>query len=492
MLITTGVAFYTSRVILEKLGVNDFGIYNVVGGIVSMFSIISSSLTTSISRYLTFGLGREDFKKVQKIFSTAIIIQIILIFLVAIFIETGGVWFLNNKMVIAPERLYAANWVLQCSLLTFAISMLSIPYNSVIIAHENMNVFAYISIIEALLKLGVAFLLFISIFDNLIFYAILLTISSAIIQSIYVSYCKIKYKETNIKFKIDKTLLKEMLSFSGWNFMGSFADVMKDQGVNIVLNLFFGTVVNAARTIGLQVYHGVRTFSQNFMLAVNPQIIKLYSTGEDSKMLELAFRSSRLSFCLLYTLSLPLFFYTSWVLKIWLKDVPEYSSVFTKLLLIYGLSEVMQMSLQYIFQATGKIKQYQSIISSILILNLPISYILLKIGLKPDTVFIIAIILSQCCLFARLILLKKIIIYSIKKFLSEVYLGSFIIAFTGCLLPFVYKSIFDNETAITIISGLLVTFISGFSCSWFLGLNRDERNFLYKKIISLRNKFRFN
>ena len=266
MLVTMAVGLYTSRVILQNLGVEDFGIYNVVGGFVAMFSVLSGSLSAAISRFLTFELGKNDLEKLKKIFSSAVTIQIILVLVVVFIAETVGFWFLHNKMVIPESRLYAANWVFQMSIITFGVNLISIPYNAAIVAHERMSAFAYISIIEALGKLVVAWAIAISGFDRLIFYAILMCCIALSIRLIYGCYCKRRFAECTYHFIFDKALLKQMFCFAGWNFIGSSSAVLRDQGGSVVLNLFFGPSVNAARGVAVQVQHAVSQFQINIRL----------------------------------------------------------------------------------------------------------------------------------------------------------------------------------------------------------------------------------
>ena len=299
MLLTMAVSLYTSRIILNTLGVEDFGIYNVVGGVVAMFSIISGSLSAAISRFITYELGREGYDRLKVIFSSAVTIQVILAFLICILAEVGGVWFLNTQMNIPVERVVAANWVLQCSIFTFMINLISIPYNAAIIAHERMKAFAYVSILEVVLKLLVAFALYIVIFDKLKVYAVLLLIVALIIRFVYAYYCKRHFKECTYRFIYDKEVLREMAGFAGWNLIGSSAGVLKDQGVNIVINLFCGTTVNAARGIAVQVNNATQSFVRNFMTALNPQITKSYASSDSEYLMKLLYKGSRLSFYML-------------------------------------------------------------------------------------------------------------------------------------------------------------------------------------------------
>lgn len=480
MLLTMAITLYTSRIVLRQLGVNDFGIYNVVGGLVSMFAILSASLTSAISRFLTFELGKGNNEKLKKVFSASVMIQMLLALVIIVLVEVFGVWFLNNKMTIDPSRIYAANWVLQCSLITFAVNMLSVPYNAVIIAHERMQIFAYVSILEVSLKLGVAFLLFVPIFDTLILYAMLLLFTSIIIRFVYGIYCTRNFKECHLKKGYDRNLVREMLSYSGWNFIGSSSSILRDQGVNIVMNIFCGTAINAARGISVQVLHAVSGFSQNFMMAVNPQIIKSYAMGDFQYMINLAFRSSKLSYFLLLSLSLPLIMEMPGILSLWLTEVPDHSIMFARLMLVFGMSEAISLPLQYINQATGKIKIYQLVVGGLQALNFPISYILLKFGFSPDSVFVLAIIVSQIGLFARLWILHKSVELPVLKFLKEVYFKIAITTMFGVLILWILYQM--SSVNLNIWSGCVISTIVAIISIYVIGCSSDERVFIKEKL----------
>ena len=395
MLLTMAVSLYTSRIILNTLGVEDFGIYNVVGGVVAMFSIISGSLSAAISRFITYELGREGYDRLKVIFSSAVTIQVILAFLICILAEVGGVWFLNTQMNIPVERVVAANWVLQCSIFTFMINLISIPYNAAIIAHERMKAFAYVSILEVVLKLLVAFALYIVIFDKLKVYAVLLLIVALIIRFVYAYYCKRHFKECTYRFIYDKEVLREMAGFAGWNLIGSSAGVLKDQGVNIVINLFCGTTVNAARGIAVQVNNATQSFVRNFMTALNPQITKSYASSDSEYLMKLLYKGSRLSFYMLLLLSLPIIIETDCILSVWLKVVPEHTVNFVRLILVLAMCESISLPLITVMLATGKIRNYSIIVGGLNMMNFPFSYLLLYWGFEPEST-------SCYCYFSRL------------------------------------------------------------------------------------------
>ena len=299
------VSLYTSRVVLNVLGIDDYGIYNVVGGIVLMFQFLNVGMIDVSQRFLTYELGKNDGQQLQKVFSTSLIIHLIIIFFLLILAETVGLWFLNHKMNIPTSRIIAANWVFQFSILTFIIKIFSVPYNASIVAHEHMKVYAYVSILEVILQLAIVFLLKGSASDKLILYAILMSFVTLLVSIMYTLYCKKYFKECKFRNDIDKQLLHKMLSFAGWSFLGNIGYSLKMQGINILINLFFGPAVNAARGVAYQVNAGIYNFVSNFQIAMKPQITKRYAMGDTNSMMVLVHNSSRYSFFLLLYLTLP-------------------------------------------------------------------------------------------------------------------------------------------------------------------------------------------
>lgn len=481
MLFLMVISLYTSRVVLNILGVEDFGIYNVVGGVVAMFSVLSGSLSASISRFITYELGKGNQNNLNKIFSSSVTIQLGLSLIIIILAETIGLWFLNAKMVIPEDRIIAANWVFQFSILTFSINLISVPYNASIIAHEKMSAFAYISILEAIGKLTIAYLISYSPIDKLIFYAILMCTVALIIRFTYGYYCKRKFKECTYHFIWDKTLLKQMFGFAGWNFIGAASAVLRDQGGNVVINLFCGPTVNAARGIAFQVNSAIHSFVTNFMTALNPQITKSYASGDKKYMMTLIFQGARLSFYMLLILSLPILINTNYILKLWLGLVPDHAVLFVRLVLIFAMSESISHPLVTAMLATGKIRNYQIIVGGLQMMNLPLSYIMLRLGFFPEIVIVIAIIISQCCLATRLILLRSMIGISIKQYIKYVYLNIIIVSITSIILPFI-SSYYIQESFTGFIWQSLFTILCTIICIYWIGCKPQERHFIHQKI----------
>lgn len=488
MLFMMVVSLYTSRVILNALGVEDFGIYNVVGGVVTMFTVISGSLSAAISRFITYELGKGDQSKLNKIFSASVTIQLLLSLIIVVLIESVGVWFLNAKMTIPADRVTAANWVLQFSIITFVINLISVPYNAAIIAHERMSAFAYISILEAIGKLAIAFFIMWSPIDKLIYYAILMCTVAVIVRLTYGHYCKKHFTECTYHFHWDKDILKQMFGFAGWNFIGASSVVFRDQGGNIILNIFFGPTVNAARGIANQVNTAITGFVQNFMTALNPQITKSYASGDGEYMMTLIFQGARLSFYMLLLLSLPVLINTHYILVIWLKIVPEHAVLFVRLILIFAMCESISNPLITAMLATGKIRNYQIVVGGLQLLNLPLSYLCLKTGFVPESILVVAIIISLACLFARLYMLRGMIGLSSILYMKNVFLNVLVVALLSAIIPYMLFC-YMKETFFSFIIITLIAVLCTLVVEFYIGCNQKERFFVLNKVRNIKNKF---
>ena len=474
LIITMVIGLYTSRVVLNALGVDDYGIYNVVGGIVTMFTVISGSLSAAITRFLTFELGKNDNESLKKAYTTSIIIQIVLCIIVVILAETVGLWFMHNKMIIPSERMFAAEWVFQFSLMTFCLNLINIPFNAVIIAHEHMNAYAFFSIYEACAKLGVVFLLAISPIDTLIFYAGLLVLVSLSSRIIYGIYCSKHFEECRGKIRFDKPFFKQMFSFAGWNFIGVVASVFRDTGGSVVINMFYPPAVNAARGIAIQVSSAVRSFSSNFLVAINPQITKSFAANDTKYTNKLVFSGAKLSFFLLLVLALPVYCNTHYLLEIWLKTVPDYSVIFVRLILIMILADSVSETMITLMLATGNIKTYQIVVGGLVLLNLPLSYLFLKLGLQPQIVIIVAIAISVICIFVRVIMLNKMVGLPIQAFLYDVLLKILLVTLLSSVLPY-YLSTLMPESFKTLVLSTIVCVVISCIFIWIIGFNKPER-----------------
>lgn len=475
------VSLYTSRVILNTLGVEDYGIYNIVGGVVSMFAFFNSAMSSATQRFLSFEIGKGDFVQLRKTFNATQIIHIGITLLILILAETVGLWFVKTYLVIPPERLEAAIWVYHFSVLSFMVSVIQVPYNATIIAHERMNVYAYVSIIEVLLKLLIVFMLTWITYDKLKLYGILHFAVMFLIAAIYRVYTRRNFEETKFEFVKDQNLYKTLISYSGWNLFGNIAAVAKGQGVNILLNIFYGPVVNAARGIAMQVQAAVNSFVSNFQMAVNPQIIKSYAADDREYMYSLVIRGSKFSFYLLFFLSLPIMIEVDQILKLWLKTVPEYSSIFTLLVLVIILIDCVSGPLMTAIQATGKIKVYQAVVGSLLILILPISYFLLKKGYSPEITLYVNIIISIIALSIRLYLVWKLLGFPIQRFVEEIILRNIGIVLLSLSLP-LFIQYFMDEHLIRLIVIVFVTLIWNAVIIFSLGLQKSEKAIVIRGI----------
>lgn len=481
MLLTIGVSLYTSRIVLNTLGIVDFGIYNVVGGVVMMFSFLNSSMASATQRFLSFEIGRNNYTQLNKVFSMSINIHGIIAISILILAETIGLWFLNSKLKIPVERIVAANWVYQFSVLSFMVTVLSVPYNAIIIAHERMKIYAYVSIIEVALKLTTVFALVWFGYDKLKMYAIVVFCVSVIIWIIYKLYCRYSFAENRYIFSWDKSLYKTLMNYACWNLFGNVAYVALGQGVNILLNLFFGPAINAARGIAYQVNGALTGFVSNFQMSMNPQIVKSYASNNQRYMRQLIFQGSKYSFYLLFFLSFPILLQTKTILNWWLNIVPDYAVLFCQLILVDRLINCISGPLMTAAQATGKIKAYQIFEGGLLLIILPLSYLFLKLGYSPQITFYITIILSLIGLFVRLSILSTLMSFSSIAFMQQVLFRIVLVTTLSFVLTLVTIHTFDKLPNQFFISSV-ISAISVVLTVYLFGLKKQERVFLKDKM----------
>lgn len=482
MLFMMIVSLYTSRIVLRTLGVEDFGIYNVVGGVVALFNIVSSALSASVTRFLNIEMGRtENSDRLKEIFSSSVTTHILLTLLIIIVAEAVGPWFISSKMTIPIERMSAALWVFQFSIATLSIQLISIPYNACIIAHENMKIFAYISIIEVILKLIAVYLLLCSPIDKLILYSILMFAIALLVRIIYQFYCSKHYKESHFYWNFNTPLIKEMFSFTSWNVIGSTSVILSDHGINILLNIFCNPTINAARGIAIQVNHAINGFAGNFMIALNPQITKSYGANDLNNYKKLMINGSRFSISLLTILSLPILIETPYILHIWLGEIPNHTINFVRLILLFAISEAMSSTFTTGLLSTGKIKKLMLTVAVLRMLNLPISYLVLLFYNVPEFTMILAIIISQINLFVRLFLLKKIIPISIRQYTWKVSIRILFIITSIYYICSLYIIYFPEG-----ILRLILTCITSISLSVILILfilcTKEDRSYIFNLI----------
>lgn len=489
MLFMMGVSLYTSRVVLNTLGVEDFGIYNVVGGVVSMFGFINSAMASGTQRYLTFELGRGDMWQLRKVFSTSVYIHGLISLVIIVLAETVGLWFLYNKMTIPPERMGAAMWVYQMSILASVVMVMSVPYNATIIAHEKMSAFAYISVLEVVLKLVVVYILMIGSADKLILYAILIFAVQLFIRMIYGRYCGKHFEESRIVKIWDGRLFREMLGFAGWNLWGNCAAAAFTQGVNILLNMFFGPVVNAARGVAVQVQGAINQFAFNFQTALNPQITKSYAVRDLDYMHSLIYRSSKFTFFLLLFLSLPVMLETETILRIWLKTVPAYTVPFLRLMLCVTIIDAVANPLMISAAATGRVRLYQSAVGGILLMILPISYLVLKCGGDPTSVFIVHLCVCIVAFTVRLFIIRPMIGLRLWEYFMKVVSRCLSVAAVAFAVSFVFRILLPH-TLPAFVMVCIVCLLSVGMAVYGIGLTKDERKFVLSKISLLLLKLK--
>lgn len=483
------VSLYTSRLVLQALGEEDYGIYNVVGGVVAMFSLISASLSSSVSRFLTFELGRGNEEGLKRIFSTSLSIHLVLALVILVLVETVGVWFLNSHMTIPPERLGAANWVLHASAFTFATNLLSVPFNASIIAHERMTAFAYIGILDIILQLLIVLKVAwgAAHSDRLILYAWLIAVKGALMQWIYWAYCRRNFAECRFRIRFDPQYWRSMSSFAGWNFIGCTAGLLKDQGVNILLNLFFGPIVNAARGIANTVNSVLASFSNNFMTALNPQITKSYAAGERDYMFSLVERGSRFSYYILLVVALPMLFETEFVLNLWLKSYPAHTVNFVRLILLVSLCDILSNTLINLQQATGRIRNYQIVVGGMLLMNFPLSYLCLREGSAPEATMLVALGVSVCCLMLRLLFLRSMVGLSVRRYLRRVCLNVLLVSVAAAVVPLAVSMPLEDGFLRFVLVGVSAVLGTMTSIYW-VGCTPGERLFIRDRAAAVARK----
>lgn len=475
------ISLFTARVLLDKLGVEDYGIYNVVGGLAGMFTFFSSSLTNASQRYLNIALGKNDTKEASLIVRQHFTLYILICIVVIVAAETIGLWFVCEKLVIPPSRLNAAIWVYQFWVVSLCATLVGIIFNSQIIAHEDMNVYSYIGIYEGVSKLLICFMVSICDIDRLIMYGLLLLVLTMSVQIFYFLYCKRHYVETRLRLLWNKGLLKETSSLVGWNTVGTLVYAVNDTGINILLNLFFGPAVNAARAVSLQVSMALNNFSTSFYTAVRPQLTKSYAAKDWDYLFRLFYSSSKYSFYLLWIFALPISFSIDEILAVWLKQVPEYTGIFTILILTYSLINILNNPIWTLALAVGKLRRYISVGSTVFLAIFPLAYISLKCGGSPVNVFVIMVAVRLIYLFVVLQIIHGYIAYSYKDYTNNVVLPILKVVFLTSLVAYGLKLLFVGNIIITIVYCVIVCLLSCLAI-WLFGIDKNERAFTLKII----------
>lgn len=482
MMLTMIISLYTSRVVLQVLGVDDFGIYQAVGGIVGFLSFINNALSVGSSRFITFGLGEGNAQKLKNIFSTTLIAHICLALIIVILAETVGLWFLYNKLAISPDRLNAAEFVLHLSIITAFFSLTQVPYGACIVAHEKMGIYAYVSIIEALLKLLIVYLLAIGNYDKLKLYALLLCIIEIGIVLFYNIYCSRNFEESRFRLFFDKKIFKEIAGFSGWSLFASTSIALNSQGILILLNMFFSPAVVAARAISLQVNSAANLFVTNFQVAANPQIVKLYASGNFEESKKILLQTTKFSFYLMLLLSLPICLGAKQLLAIWLKNVPEYTVIFLQLVVIQSLFCVFDTSFYRALYAKGRLKENALISPIIGFIQFPIVYFLFHLGYSP-------VILSWASLIMYALLgvvVKPILVIKIADYkwndVFSVFFPCFKVVVCALPIPLFFYYKFGNDSVSFFVLIVCISTMSVAVASWFAGLEKEIRTMLLDSV----------
>ena len=478
MFIIMAVSLFTSRILLQKLGVEDFGTYNIVGGIIVVFSFIQTPIASATQRFINYALGKNDLDEVQKVFSVTMFLYLIFCALAIFLGETLGLWFLNTQMNFPEGRLYAVNIIYQLTILTFCLNLIRTPYYASVIAYERMDFFAYWSIIMAVLKLVIVYIIVICPYDRLITYALLFSLITFLELMTMIVFCKLKFNTTRFSLSRDPVLTKEITSFSGWSLFGGVANTASQYGLNILINIFFGVTLNAAIGIANQVSSALYQLISNFQTAFNPQMVGLYAQGKKDQFLLLIERASKFSYYLFLVVSIPFIIFIEPILSYWLSSVPSYTANFCRLILVFNLLMAASNPLWMSVQATGKIKKYQILMSSLLMLNFPISYICLKLGAFAYSIWIVRILVEIVVYVVRLYYLKGAIGINANRFIFVTSARMLVLFFLNLLISYGLYNYYDD----TFISLLLLMFVSALmtcATSFLLGFTGDEK----KKII---------
>ncbi len=483
MIVVMVVTLFTSRIVLDALGSKDYGINNIINGVVILFSFLNTALLTGTQRFLNYYLGKNELTKVHSVFCMSMNTYFILTGLIILLGETIGLWFLETKLNIPADRHDAAFLVYQFTLIQFIISFIKIPYHATIVAYEKMNFYAYISLVEVVAKLIVAYGIYVSPYDKLITFSFLNTIVGFVILMSYKVYCNKNYIISKFKFFWDKTIFREIFSFSGWSLFGSVANLTAQQGLNILLNIFYGVTLNAAAGVANQVASAVNGFVSNFQIAIQPQITKSYASNDISRFNSLICQTSKFSFYLIFIIIVPLSVALDTILDIWLVSVPDYTSIFCRLILIFLCMDAFTMPIVFGVQATGNIKKYQITMAMLIFLNFPLAWYVLKVGLPPYSIWIVRIGVNVLVIIARYIYIWKTNGFPISYFLQKTLLPVGLVSILTIPLPLLLKAVFVRST-ITDLSICALSLVWVTCVILFVGITKDERKMLFNSVMA--------
>lgn len=489
MFITLSISLFTTRVIFQALGIDDMGVYNVVGGVISMLGILTNTMASSSQRFITFELGKGDIRSLKEVFGSILLIHLIIAVLVLIAAETVGLWFVNNKLIISPERMYAANWVYQMSVSTFVLGVLTVPFSASIIAHEKMGIYAYLSIVDVIMKLVIVCVLVYLPGDSLIMYAILLAITSLVTGMFNILYSLCKFSECKLNLVFNYRLFEDIFKFSGWTMLGQTMIISNDHILNIFLNWFYGTVVNGSRGIALRINGIVAQFVYQFQVALNPPIVKAYASGDIVNFQNLVLKGSKLSFLLMMVLSFPFILESEMILKLWLGESPTYASMFVRLCLINTLLDAMTGPINAGIRATGKVKLVQIYITLVLCFILPVSYFMLKVGCEPYWVIMSNIVVSFATLYIRIFFLNKYSGVNIITFYRNVVTPCYIATVVAFVIPVIFHLCVYHNMINTCFSAFLCV-ISCVVSGYCIAMNKDEKKYFKSLVLDCYRRWK--
>lgn len=487
-LIILAVSLFTSRVILKALGVEDYGINNVIGGVIGMLGFLNSTMSATYQRYFNVAMGEGKEQDIKMLCRTSLSIQLLLTFIVIALGETVGLWFLNDKLVIPESRMAAAQILYQVTIVSFILALFKSPFAALITAYEKMSIYAVFSIIEAVLRLGIAYTVFVFSGDKLIIYSLLCLFVSIIDFMLYVAFCVKRIKTTDIGFCWEKKQLSNMTSFSGWSIFGTLAYTLKSQGINILLNLFFGPVVNAARGVASQVMNAVNQFIHSFQTSFRPQLTKSYASGDIDYTMRLYYGATKLSYYLLFTITLPILLETNQILHLWLGEtVPEYSAVFTQIILLTSFVSAFANPTSAIAYATGKIKKFSIVVSFFNLLIVPVAYLFLKLGYGPTSAMVVSLIITIIVQIIRLFVVAGMTGLKVFDYFQKVIIPVLMYSLLTLALPLAMKCLI-TESWMRVVAILFVTIFTSVLFAWLVGLNIVEKQFVMSKIKGLRKR----
>ena len=484
MFITMCIGFVATRIVLDKLGVSDYGIYNIVGGFVSMFTMLNSILQTGTRRFLALNLGKGDKRIIKETFSTAFVIHLVIACIVVLFIETVGLWFLNNKLNIPDERMVAANWIFQFSMISIFLNITQTPFAAAVTAHEKFNIYAYISIFDALAKIVIVYLLVVIPGDKLIIYGMLALAVSLMVTSLYRFYCIRHFEECAFSLRINKGVFREMIQFSGWSTLGHFASVLNNNGFSVVLNLFFGTTINAARGLANTVTYTIRQFVDGFITASQPQLIKLYGAGNINEFHRLIFTISKYALFLLSVIVVPVVLEIDFVLNLWLTTVPTYTPIFIKITMIICLLSYSNNMLDQGVVASGYMKQLTCITTPMYLLDLPLIYVVLKLGGTPPAAYMVGALPLFLAFLSNLYILKKYTKFPAKKYFVSVFLKNVLLVLVASIIPMYIQSKMPYGVGRFFVV-CVVSVCSTVAILWFFALGKGAKKMIKEKITAL-------